>query len=244
MIDLLKPSMPNDDTLQNMIPKNKTINSRANINTTPQTTSAIDTNRGSLVNIHRPTMIIQRPKRGRRPKRPDLSEAERRQIRAMQSREATRRSRAKSRVEKETLKVQLKEITLERDHLLEIIRRNGDRITDETNKARYNHNKESPRTTSESTSLNRGFWNEKENALSFDVQSQQPRNAHQECSQGSQPFRRARSPHLDAVQPVEPPHYFTGFEPSSYRRRHLHPLAVNDSLLRFLPQKRSLGSKK
>lgn len=50
---------------------------------------------------------VARPKRGRRKKRPDLTDAQRKALRALQNRQATRRSRERSRARAVLLKTQL-----------------------------------------------------------------------------------------------------------------------------------------
>lgn len=71
------------------------------------------------------TLNCARPKRGRRRKRPELSDSERRQLRAAQNREATRRSRERTRRRAAQLRAALvasvtsaAELRAERDRLL------------------------------------------------------------------------------------------------------------------------------
>lgn len=71
-----------------------------------------------------------RPKRGRRKKRPELSDEQRKALRALQNRAATRRSRERSRLRAEQLKNQLQrslqqnhQLQRERDTLLYCIKR-------------------------------------------------------------------------------------------------------------------------
>lgn len=60
----------------------------------------------SIATVAVPT-ATPRPKRGRRKKRPDLTESQRKALRAQQNRQATRRSRERSRKRAEMLKAQL-----------------------------------------------------------------------------------------------------------------------------------------
>lgn len=73
-----------------------------------------------------PTQLpVSRPKRGRRKKRPDLTDTQRKALRALQNRQATRRSRERTRARAEQLKSQLSQslrenslLQAERDRLL------------------------------------------------------------------------------------------------------------------------------
>lgn len=72
-----------------------------------------------MVPIPVPVVQPQRPKRGRRRKRPELSEEERRALRALQNRQATRRSRERNREKAELMRSQLELSEIQREALKE-----------------------------------------------------------------------------------------------------------------------------
>ena len=197
----------------------------------------------------RPTSTIHKPRRGRRLKRPELTEYERKRLRALQSREATRRSRAKNRMEKESLKQQLELVTSERDQLLQYIHHHqqqgqhresasslpliSDRSVNIENARHF-----PPSSTTICTHQPLPSTVTRSASIRLSSSKNYPSDAKTSPSPAQTlPLNDpALTPALDKLQPIEPP-CSAGLGASFRRRRPLHPIGENDSLLRYLPKR-------